>query len=98
VFRRLARDYFDAIDQGDLAAAYSMLSPGFRADQSRASFDAFWGSFERVTLRGTPEVDEGDRTVTARLRLDGRDEDFTLQLTPGGSEGWEIDGPRPRSE
>jgi serine/threonine protein kinase len=96
--RRFAREYFDAIDRGDLAAAYSMLSPGFRAVQSRSSFEDFWGSFDRVDVRGAPDVDEGARTVTVRLRLDGRDEDFPLQLAPDGAGGWEVDGPRPRSE
>ncbi|MDP1818315.1 MAG: protein kinase [Acidimicrobiales bacterium] len=90
-----ASTYFERIAAGNLDSAYGMLSPDFRAVQSRESYGAFWGGFDSVEVAGAPTVAGDGRRVTVPLRLDGRAESFTLTLAPRGNGGWWIDGPRP---
>lgn len=90
-----ATSYFETLADGDLDAAYAMLSQGMRAAQSRASFEGFWGGVGSVAVVGQPEVDVAGRTATVPLAIDGRREDFRLRLVPGPDGSWVIDGPRP---
>ena len=89
-----AADYFAAIGGGDLGEAYGMLSADFQDAQSREDFDAFWGSFDSVRVSGPIEVDEGARTATVPLELDGSSETMTLSFVEEDGD-WRIDGPRP---
>ena len=89
-----ASTYFGAIGRGDLGSAYKLLSAGFQKAQSREDFEAFWGSFDSVRVAGPIEVDEGARTATVPLELDGSSETMTLSLVEEDGD-WRIDGPRP---
>jgi hypothetical protein len=92
---RTATGYFEALAEGDLRAAYGMLSPGLRAAQSRDSYESFWGERD-VSVVGDPIVDAAGRTARVPIEIDGRRQDFTLRLVPGEGGSWLVDGPRPR--
>lgn len=90
---RAALAYFEAIGRRDFDAAYAMFTPAFRAAQSLASFEEYWGGFGSVRIVGPPTVDGG--TVVVPLDLDGSSSTFSLQLTQDAAGTWMVDGPRP---
>ena len=60
-----------------------------------SSFQGFWGARD-VAVAGAPDVDEDGRSADVPLTIDGRRQDFRLQLAPAGDGTWLVDGPRPR--
>jgi serine/threonine protein kinase len=89
-----ARQYFTRLSQGDYAGAYSMLSSGFRAAQSQASFERFWRSASPVSITGP--VTANGLTATVPVRMGGRPNTYVLTFARGSGNTLSIDGPRPR--
>jgi hypothetical protein len=89
-----AEEYFAAISDGDLERSYSMLTPDFQAEQSRASYESFWRGAGDVEVVGSVDVDPDGGTVVVPVTIGGRTEQFPLRLVPDGDGGWLVDGPR----
>jgi hypothetical protein len=84
-----AVDYVRTLARGDFDAAWAMTTPRFQNNQSRSSWEGFWGGYD-VDIVGEPRVSGG--TVTVPLTFDGQREDYRLDLVQRG-DGWLIDGP-----
>ncbi len=89
-----ATGYLGAIADGDLERSYGMLTPGFRAEQSQASYEAFWAP-RSVVVTGAPEVDEEAGTATVPVTIGGNPEDYPLTFVRNDDGTWSVDGPRP---
>lgn len=84
-----ALDYLRTLARGDFDAAWAMTTPRFQQNQSRSSWEGFWGGHD-VDIVGDPRVDGG--TVVVPLSFDGQREDYRLDLVERGGR-WLIDGP-----
>lgn len=88
-----AAAYFQALARGDLAAGYGMLTPEFRAIQSRESYERFWRP-RSVEVTGQPTVDPATGRASVPVRINGEPQQFPLTMVE--REGrWMVDGPRP---
>lgn len=84
--------YLAALAAGDLDGAWGRTSPTFQAHQDRASWEAFWTSFDSIEVVGPVEVDGRRGAVRVPLSFDGRTERYRMTLVSGPS-GWLVDGP-----
>jgi hypothetical protein len=91
-----AEAYLGALAAGDFESAYAMTTPGFREAQPFDGYVDFWSAFDRITIVDGPDADEGSRTATVLLDLDGAREAYTLTFVEDDDGGFLVDGPRPR--
>ncbi|MEY2399621.1 MAG: hypothetical protein QOJ00_2795 [Actinomycetota bacterium] len=89
-----ARQYFTRLSGGDYGGAYAMLSPGFKAAQSQASFETFWRSASPVSITG--DVTANGLTAQVPIRMGSRPNTYTLTMARGTGGTLYVDGPRPR--
>jgi hypothetical protein len=85
--------YLETLESGDFDAAWQLTSPSFRANQDRASWEGFWGSFDSIEVVGDLRIDEAAGSVVIPLSLDGQREDYRMTLVRGDGGSWLIDGP-----
>lgn len=88
-----AKRYFTRLSQGDYSGAYAMLSPGFKAVQTQASFERFWRTASPVSITGP--VSARGLSATVPVRMGNRPNNFVLTLARADGTLF-IDGPRPR--
>jgi serine/threonine-protein kinase PknK len=90
-----AERYIEAIAAGDLERSYSMLTPAFRAQQSRTSYEAFWSRAGPVEVVGTVEVDRDRRRAVVPMTIGGHGQRYALRFAQAPDGTWMVDGPRP---
>jgi hypothetical protein len=89
-------DMCSALDNGNLALAYSLTTPGFRARTSQAAFSAELTAGTGKARSCDPALAAGSATGTVTITTDsGGARSWTVGLTSNGS-SWEISSLRSR--